>query len=219
MARPAAITGRRELMKMRKKRDRRQASQPSTALTLQRPNTPTTPKSDQPAGELPEKLTNEKPAVARVHQAFATTDTELIVPLLFQAMPTAGFGDANITTAHHYTVAAVHSLGARDGLEALLAVQMVGVHNLAMKFLANAALEDQTDYGIEVNVNRANRLLRTFTAQVEGLKKHRSKGEQHFTVEHVHVHSGGQAVVGAVNQGQGPQEAGGQGGKKRNDEQ
>jgi hypothetical protein len=104
-------------------------------------------------------------------------------------------------------------------LEALLAVQMVGVHNLAMKFLANAALEDQTDYGKEVNVNRANRLLRTFTAQVEALKKHRSKGEQHFTVEHVHVHSGGQAVVGAVNQGQGPQEAGGQGGKKRNDEQ
>jgi hypothetical protein len=204
---------------MNQKRDRKRAAQASTGLTLQKPNTPSTPSSDKPAGELPEKLTKDKQAVARVHQAFATTDTELIVPLLFQAMPTAGFGDANITMAHHYTVAAVHSLGARDGLETLLAVQMVGVHNLAMKFLANAALKDQTDYGTEVNVNRANRLLRTFTAQVEALKKHRSKGEQHFTVEHVHVHSGGQAVVGAVNQGQGGQEAGGQGGKKRNDEQ
>jgi hypothetical protein len=207
-------------MKMKsRKLNRRRAVQAPPTLTLQRPNTPSTPKSDQPAGELPEKLTNEKPAVARVHQAFATTDTELILSLLFQAMPTAGFGDANITMAHHYTVAAIHSLGARDGLEALLAVQMVGVHNLAMKFLANAAVKDQTDYGTEVNVNRANRLLRTFTAQVEGLKKHRSKGEQLFTVEHVDVHSGGQAVVGAVNQGQGPQEAGEQGGKKRNDEQ
>ena len=204
-------------MTVSKKRDKTRTAQPAATLAL--PSAPSTPTSDTPAGELPDKPTKEKQAVARVHQAFATTDTELIVSLLFQAMPTAGFGDANITMAHHYTVAAVHSLGARDGLEALLAVQMVGVHNLAMKFLANAALEDQTDYGIEVNVNRANRLLRTFTAQVEALKKHRSKGEQHFTVEHVHVHSGGQAVVGAVNQGQGPEQAGGQGGKKRNDEQ
>jgi hypothetical protein len=97
-----------------------------------------------------------------------------------------------------YAFAAVHSLGARDGLEALLAVQMVGVHSLAMKFLATAALKDQTDYGVEASINRANRLLRTFATQVEALKKYRSKGEQHCTVEHVHVHSGGQAVVGAV---------------------
>jgi hypothetical protein len=83
-------------------------------------------------------------------------------------------------------------------LEALLAVQMVGVHSLAMHFLANAAMKDQTDHGIEVNTNRADRLLRTFGMQVEALKKYRSKGEQHCTVEHVHVHSGGQAVVGAV---------------------
>ena len=51
---------------------------------------------------------------------------------------------------------------------------------------------------MEASINRANRLLRTFVAQVEALKKHRSKGEQHCTVEHVHVHSGGPAVVGAV---------------------
>jgi len=49
--------------------------------------------------------------------------------------------------ANAYSFEAVHSLGARDGLEALLALQMVGVHSLAMKFLANAALEEQTDQG------------------------------------------------------------------------
>ena len=183
---------------MSKKRDRKQSAQASPTLAL--PSAPSTPQSDKPAGELPEKLTKEKQPLARVHQAFATTDISLIVPLLLQAKRAAGFGDDN-STAHHYTVAAVHSLGARDGLEALLAVQMVGVHNLAMQFLADAAVKEQTEIGIDVSVNRANRLLRTFTAQVEALKKHRSKGEQHFTVEHVHVHSGGQAVVGAVNQG------------------
>jgi hypothetical protein len=100
--------------------------------------------------------------------------------------------------ANRYSFAAVHSLEARDGLEALLAVQMVGVHSLAMKFLAIAAVEGQTTAAIELSTNRADRLLRTFAMQVEALKKYRSKGEQHCTVEHVHVHSGGEAVVGAV---------------------
>ena len=123
---------------------------------------------------------------------------DLIAHLRLQAMLAAGGKPVKDDPANHYSFAAVHSLGARDGLEALLAVQMVGVHSLAMKFLATAAREGQTTAGIELFTNRADRLLRTFAMQVETLKKYRSKGEQHCTVEHVHVHSGGQAVVGAV---------------------
>jgi hypothetical protein len=33
---------------------------------------------------------------------------------------------------------------------------------------------------------------------VEALNRHRGKGQQKVTVEHVHIHSGGQAVVGVV---------------------
>ena len=33
---------------------------------------------------------------------------------------------------------------------------------------------------------------------LEALNRHRGKGQQKVTVEHVHVHSGGQAVVGVV---------------------
>ena len=33
---------------------------------------------------------------------------------------------------------------------------------------------------------------------LDALNRHRGKGEQKVTVEHVHVHSGGQAVVGMV---------------------
>jgi hypothetical protein len=76
---------------------------------------------------------------------------------------------------------------------------MVGVHNLAMKFLAKVAVQGQTPAGMELFTNCANRLLRTFTAQVETLKTYRSKGEQKVAVEHVHIHRGGQAIVGAVN--------------------
>jgi hypothetical protein len=33
---------------------------------------------------------------------------------------------------------------------------------------------------------------------LDALNRHRGKGMQKITVEHVHVHSGGQAVVGVV---------------------
>ena len=41
-------------------------------------------------------------------------------------------------------------------------------------------------------------LARTFTTQMEALNRYRGKGQQKMTVEHVHVHKGGQAIVGAV---------------------
>ena len=43
-------------------------------------------------------------------------------------------------------------------------------------------------------------LIRTFAAQTEALQRYRGKGQQKVTVEHVHVHTGGQAIVGAVSQ-------------------
>jgi len=39
--------------------------------------------------------------------------------------------------------------------------------------------------------------------QVEALQRYRGKGQQKVTVEHVHVHAGGQAIVGAVTPGGG----------------
>jgi len=39
---------------------------------------------------------------------------------------------------------------------------------------------------------------RTFAALIEALDPHRDKGQQRITVEHVNVHPGGQAIVGAV---------------------
>ena len=50
------------------------------------------------------------------------------------------------------------------------------------------------------NGNLAVKLLRTFVAQTEALQRYRGKGQQKVVVEHVHVHTGGQAIVGSVNQ-------------------
>ena len=40
--------------------------------------------------------------------------------------------------------------------------------------------------------------MRTFTAQVETLKKYRTGGNQTIQVQHVNVNEGGQAIVGDV---------------------
>ena len=46
-----------------------------------------------------------------------------------------------------------------------------------------------------------NKLMRTFTAQMEALRKHRHGGKQTVTVQHVNVEDGGQAIVGTVEAG------------------
>ncbi len=51
----------------------------------------------------------------------------------------------------------------------------------------------------DTNGNLAVKLMRTFTIQVEALQRYRGKGQQKITVEHVHVHAGDQAIVGAVS--------------------
>ncbi|HUU17685.1 MAG TPA: hypothetical protein VMW72_11085 [Sedimentisphaerales bacterium] len=91
----------------------------------------------------------------------------------------------------------------QDEIEGMLAVQMVGVHNLAMETLKRAILVGQTGKGKELNVNQATKMLRTFIAQIDVLKKYRTGGQQKMIVEHVHVNEGGQAIVGTINQGGG----------------
>jgi len=75
---------------------------------------------------------------------------------------------------------------------------MIGVGNLAIQCLCRASLEGQTPEGMDANVNRAVRLLRTFTAQMEALNRHRGKVGQQMVGGDVNVNDGGQAIVGPV---------------------
>ena len=85
-------------------------------------------------------------------------------------------------------------------LQSMLAVQMIGVHNSAVRFLRRASEDGQTMEGADANVHRAVRLLRLFNEQLQALATLRGKtGQQKVTVEHVHVYEGGQAIVGSVD--------------------
>ena len=59
-----------------------------------------------------------------------------------------------------------------------------------MKFLAIAASKDQTFEGTDANVNRANKLVRTFTMQKEALGRHRGKISSQMVVENVNINDG-----------------------------
>jgi hypothetical protein len=84
--------------------------------------------------------------------------------------------------------------------EAALVVQMIGAHAGAMRSmrrLHNAEYLNQT----EAHGRLANAFMRTYALQLQTLDKIRRRGAQTVHVEHVHVHKGGQAIVGTVETG------------------
>ena len=93
------------------------------------------------------------------------------------------------------------SIKPADGIEAMLAVQMVGAHSAAMECLRRAMGPGQTFEGRASNLGHAQKMMSLYARQLAALDKHRGKGEQKVTVKHVHVASGGQAIVGNVEAG------------------
>ena len=95
----------------------------------------------------------------------------------------------------------------RTTLEAMLLVQMMGVHQAATECLAFATGNTRND-GVrekpmlehgKLRMNQAFRLMRLFTEQIDAWSLLKGKrGRQKVTVRHVHVHPGGQAIVGSV---------------------
>jgi hypothetical protein len=100
-------------------------------------------------------------------------------------------------------VAALAGIGPRDETEGMLAAQMVAAHNAAMECYRRAMIPEQPLEGRKQALDYATKLSRTYTILLEALNRHRGKGQQKVTVEHVHIHAGGQAVVGAVETGGG----------------
>jgi hypothetical protein len=96
------------------------------------------------------------------------------------------------------TVAALLGISPKDELEGMMAAQLIAAHNAAMECYRRAMIGEQTLEGRSENLSQANKLSRTYSTLLEVLNRHRGKGQQKVTVEHVHVHAGGQAVVGTI---------------------
>jgi hypothetical protein len=110
-------------------------------------------------------------------------------------------GDAHAANdERHFQLSSIKDLAPRDPVERMLAVQMAATHVATIRSARWLACTENIPQ-VQAHYTGFNKLARTFTAQVEALRKHRTGGEQRVTVQHVNVADGGQAIVGNVKTG------------------
>ena len=95
-------------------------------------------------------------------------------------------------------IAGLSGIAPRDVMEGMLAAQMLACHHASMDCFRRATNGELSVQVRNEALSQAGKLSRTYAMLVEALNRHRGKGQQKVTVEHVHVHSGGQAIVGNV---------------------
>ncbi len=128
-------------------------------------------------------------------EALGTADVDFANGIINQLDRVCGqdFNDIN------FLLAMIKGMKPNDQTETMLMAQMGVTHMATMRFarqLQTVETLDQQD-----SAERAfNKLARTFTSQMEALKRYRTGGEQKVTVQHVSVSEGGQAIVGNVTQ-------------------
>jgi len=129
-------------------------------------------------------------------------DPELAEALITQAKQLEGAMSFGGSQFLEMATAMLLELKPKNLSQALLAVQMCGVHHAALLYIKRAGLVAQTTLnseGHDADILLAMRFMRMYVEQVETMAKLKGKGgQQRVTVKHVHVHKGGQAIVGAV---------------------
>jgi len=107
--------------------------------------------------------------------------------------------DRDSEEASNFVAALMHGLKPSDETEGILIAQMAGTHNLIMEYMRRAVVPNQFLEAGNDYTNRAYKLMDIFLRQLETLEKYRGKSsQQKVIVEHVHIHEGGQAVVGHI---------------------
>jgi len=136
----------------------------------------------------------------------ASGNTTVSDGLLGQAAILGSHGKRVDSEATDFALGFVDAMQPEDAVEALLLTQMAATHQATMMLarrlnhVENIPQQDAAERAL-------NKLARTFTAQVDTLKRYRSKGQQVMRVERVTVKEGGQAIVGNLqNEGRGREE-------------
>ena len=142
---------------------------------------------------------------AAIQEAFGSVSYDFTQHMVDQLMNAVSKGADVDLKAVNSAIAVVRAVKPRDPLEAMLAVQMVGINAAVMTFTRRLNSVDNIKQQ-DSALNGLTKLARTYVAQMDTLKRYRSAGDQKMTVEHVHVHAGGQAVVGNVSGGRGAAE-------------
>ncbi|WP_306752807.1 hypothetical protein [Paracoccus actinidiae] len=127
-------------------------------------------------------------------------DAQVADGLVKQVAVLGSHGQRIDAAASSFALGFVDSMAPRDAAETLLLAQMAAIHQATMMMarrlnhVENLRQQDAAERAL-------NKLARTYSAQMDSLKRYRSKGQQIVRVERVNVENGGQAVVGHVQHG------------------
>ena len=194
-----------ERAEIEKAKKRTKARAPRLALHLE--------KRGAKAGRTYPSHTDEEGHRFRLADAFGTRSMEFVDAMLkgvgmatedHSASKDFGPGSPD-QLAFNAALAVIDGVRPKDEVEAMLAANMAVANITLLELVARtrAAIAGHLYQGnglkrLDVLGNLTNKFMRTFALQVEALARKRRRGEQTVTVKHVHVHAGGQAVVGNV---------------------
>lgn len=129
----------------------------------------------------------------------------LITGLIAQIASLGAQGKRADEGASNFVLGFAETMQPKDPAETLLVTQMAAIHQATMMMarrlnhVENLPQQDSAERAL-------NKLARTFAAQMDTLKRYRSKGQQTVRVERVTIEPGAQAVVGNVHHGGGGNE-------------
>ena len=174
---------------------RRRAARPAPPLRLS--------EDKNGASQLVVDHPDRNDGVELLGAALGCASSESLQGFIDQLVKLFGHGSEPDVKAINLAIKSIAAVAPKDEVEGMLAMQMVATHAMAMNHLKSMGRVDRL-HQLEVYERSANKLMRTFAAQMEALRKHRSGGQQKVEVRHVYVNQGGQAIIGAVDAGARP---------------
>ncbi len=128
--------------------------------------------------------------------------------MVYEQLSKSCYKDTNIFEAVKHICIELKGIAPKDQIEGMLATQMIATHHAALDDFAIAAQSETMDIRAAA-LSSATKLTRTYAAQMEALNRYRGKGQQKMTVEHVHINSNVQAIIGNITKNNSSQKEGG----------
>jgi hypothetical protein len=129
-----------------------------------------------------------------------TISKDVALGLIGQIASHGSHGKRLDAQASNFALGFLDAMQPADAAEALLLTQMAVTHQ-AMMMMARRLNHAENIPQQDAAERAANKLARSYSAQMDTLKRYRSKGQQTVRVERVTVQEGGQAIVGNVEAG------------------
>jgi hypothetical protein len=132
----------------------------------------------------------------RLKAAMGTASSEFVNATLLQLQSAARLPNGGVSeTAVNAALSMIEAAKPEGEIEAALIIQMTCTHAAALAVLSRIGGGHGGDRHVPMMAAAASKLLRAYAIQVETLRRMRA-GAQYMRIEHVHIESNAQAVIG-----------------------